>query len=140
TRLVSPRFPLALNYTRSVRAGVNAQATVRLLAGAARRQLVTLDQLVLQPAYVSVLRRKFDHRVRRLRPADALERFLERGLRRVGRVELVHPAQRILDLGDGVALQHLDRNAARLRLLEGRVLAAVVVLEGDDQVRFLDMV
>src|ERR1700716_3491599 len=73
-------FHFALNYTSSVGAGVDAQPAVRLLAGAARRQLVSLHQLVLQAADVSVLRRELHHRVGRLGAADALERFLQRGL------------------------------------------------------------
>src|ERR1700724_2554738 len=99
-----PGFPaVSIGWTipSSIRRGIDAQPPVRLLPGAARGQLVTLDQLMLQPANISILWRQLHHRVGRFGPADALQRFLQRRLGRVGRIELVHPAQSILDLRRG---------------------------------------
>src|SRR5205807_3401453 len=50
----------------SIRGGIDPQPPVGLLPGAARGQLVALDQLVLQPADVRVLGRQLHHRIRRL--------------------------------------------------------------------------
>src|SRR2546429_8562915 len=96
-----------------------AQAALRLLPGAAGRQLVPRDQLVLQPPQVGVLGRNLT------RPQGCL--YLPDRRRRLGQgargrlvfpVDAVDASQGVTDLAYGVALEDVDRQAAALSLAQ----------------------
>ena len=98
-----------------------------------------LDQLVLEAAQIAVLRCQLDLVPGAPGPLDALQRLLQRHLARITEVDAVHPRQGTLDLGDGVAAEHLDGNSRRLRRPDRGVLAPVVVLEGEHHVGIVDV-
>src|ERR1035437_2251912 len=116
------------------------QVPVRLLALAPGDHLVLLDQLVLEPADVGILGREVHLAPDLPGPVDPLPRLLERRLGGVGRGDAVDPGESALDLGHGVAAQHLDGDARRLGEPDRRILPPVVVLEGQDDVGVLDVV
>src|SRR5947207_8698124 len=116
----SPRFAIwcpGRVLGRLLGRGCDTEPALRLLAGAARGQLVLGHQLVLQPPQVRVLWRDLDRAQGRLDLADRGRR-LGQGARR-GLVLLVHsidPRQRVAHLAHGVALEDVDRQASALRL------------------------
>src|ERR1700674_2652250 len=101
--------PRATLRNRLLRGRRNPQAALRLFAGAAGRQLVLRDELVLKPAQVRVLGRDLDRPQGRLHRLDRRRRFSERP--RGGLIAFVHSVdagERIADLRDGVALEDVD--------------------------------
>src|SRR5439155_8419223 len=116
------------------RSPIYLNASVGLVPGAARAEIGALDELVLQLPDVGVLRREL-HLVG-LAPHDLLDavaRFLER--RVLGATaELDHRREGACDLRRRIGPRDVNGDALRLGVAETRGLAAVVVLERDDDV------
>src|SRR5260221_6690460 len=81
-------LPVAVGF---VRGRQDDETAVGIAAGAARVQLVLLDQLVLQTPHVGVLRRQLDLHARRLHPLDALPHLLHRRVRGIRSLDAVDP-------------------------------------------------
>src|SRR6202051_4449981 len=98
------------------------ESAVGFVTRAACCERVLFDELMLEPAHVSVLRCELDVVTGSLHLLDTLEHILHCRLvvtGRVGgcvpgRIDAVHPRERTLDLRDRVAAQHMDGDARRL--------------------------
>src|SRR5207237_1042094 len=131
----SPHRPRTRGTRRA--SAIDLDATHGLMPGGTRREARALRELVLQPAHVRVLRGQLhligfagDDRI------DRLARLLERVLLRRA-AQLGDRGEGARDLAGGVAARDVDGDAARLRIAEAWRLAAVVVLQRDDDVRVL---
>src|SRR5207248_1495329 len=104
---------------------------------AARVEIGALDELVLELADVCVLRLEL-HLFARAGGdgVDRLAGLIERVFLRTA-AQLEHARERARDLRGRVAAGDVDRDAVRFRVAETRRLAAVVVLERDDDVGVL---
>src|SRR5438034_8827597 len=118
---------------------MDLDAPARLVPGAARAEVRALDELVLELPDVRVLRLELHliagtgrHRVDRL--AGLVERVL------LGTPpELEDARERARDLGRRVAPRDVDRDPARFGIAQARGLAAVVVLQRNDDIGVLGL-
>ncbi len=109
----------------------NAHPPLGLLAQAAGGQVVALGQQVLEAADVAVLGTQVGRLLAPHHLADGLLRFLESGDHRVLTSLAAHREETLLHLGDGVAPDDVDGDAAVLGVAKDLGLAAIVAAHRD---------